>query len=180
MIGSYFECKIWEAARATSAQPLFFKPVMIGPPGFTEEFIGGGLDGNNPIRQVLDQAYDLYPKENLSCILSIGTGKVKPARYDASYIPKDLISTLIGISTNCEATAVSYAWQFQNILDLYFRFNIEQGLQDVALDDWNRLGEVRTFIQDYLQGPDQSIRLKVVARVLHNRDAVFPVSHLCM
>jgi hypothetical protein len=153
---------------------------MIGPPGFAEEFVDGGLGGNNPIDQVLGEVYNLYRNEDISCIISIGTGKLNPARYKTNYIPKDLIQTLIGISTNCEAMEVFYARQFQDVDDLYFRFNVEHGLQDVDLDDWNRLGEVRTFTRDYLRGPNETRRLKLVARILHNRNHTYPVSSLRM
>ncbi|KIM42400.1 hypothetical protein M413DRAFT_43952, partial [Hebeloma cylindrosporum] len=42
-------CKIWEAARATSAAPTFFKRIEIGR---AQPFIDGGLGRNNPSRVV--------------------------------------------------------------------------------------------------------------------------------
>ncbi|KDR66070.1 hypothetical protein GALMADRAFT_28572, partial [Galerina marginata CBS 339.88] len=42
-------CKIWEAARATSAAPTFFKRIEIGR---DQPFIDGGLGRNNPSRVV--------------------------------------------------------------------------------------------------------------------------------
>ncbi|KDR66798.1 hypothetical protein GALMADRAFT_29105, partial [Galerina marginata CBS 339.88] len=42
-------CKIWEAARATSAAPTFFKRIEIGR---NQPFIDGGLGRNNPSQVV--------------------------------------------------------------------------------------------------------------------------------
>jgi len=51
-VGRFFPSTIWEAARATSAAPMFFKSITIGQAGMTEEFIDGGLGANNPTEQV--------------------------------------------------------------------------------------------------------------------------------
>jgi predicted acylesterase/phospholipase RssA len=40
-------CKIWEAARATSAASTLFEPITIGP--YNEKFVDGALRHNNPI-----------------------------------------------------------------------------------------------------------------------------------
>lgn len=37
--------KIWEAARATSAAPAYFKPLILNG----KEFLDGGLQANNPL-----------------------------------------------------------------------------------------------------------------------------------
>lgn len=39
------DIKIWEAARATSAAPAYFKRIKVG----SEELIDGGLGANNPV-----------------------------------------------------------------------------------------------------------------------------------
>ena len=39
------EIKIWEAARATSAAPTYFKPITVG--NYT--LLDGGLGANNPL-----------------------------------------------------------------------------------------------------------------------------------
>jgi len=51
------ECKIWEAARATSAAPTFFKRIEIGR---AQPFIDGGVGRNNPSWVVLDEANTLF------------------------------------------------------------------------------------------------------------------------
>lgn len=39
------DIKIWEAARATSAAPYYFKPMQVGP----YKLVDGGLGANNPL-----------------------------------------------------------------------------------------------------------------------------------
>src|SRR5438046_1431206 len=73
-------CKIWEACRATSAAPTFFRSAYIrdvGPGGRTLHFVDAGLGFNNPTEEVIDEAHQLWPGKPIGCILSIGTGKPK-------------------------------------------------------------------------------------------------------
>src|SRR5947209_2389498 len=69
-------CEIWEAARATSAAPTFFKRIAISDGGGAkEEFIDGGLGCNNPVIQVLEEARDVFGNDRaVGCLVSIGTG----------------------------------------------------------------------------------------------------------
>ena len=66
-------CMIWEAARATSATPTFFERIVINE----EQFIDGGMGGNNPIHQVLQEAELMFPDRHIACIVSIGTGQAE-------------------------------------------------------------------------------------------------------
>ena len=65
------DCKIWEAARATTAGPTFFKPATIGK----HTFIDGGLGNNNPTNRALGEVAHVFPNGRLACVLSFGTGK---------------------------------------------------------------------------------------------------------
>ena len=146
-----------------------------------EEFIDGGLRANNPIEKVLDQAHQLFhPSDQISCILSIGTGKLERANYEPGYIPRTLIDTLVKASTDCEATHQKMKQFFGSCDVLYFRFNVEQGLQDVALDDWNRLGEVKTLTVNYLNEVGNKKKLEAIAEALYSRRGCVALSQLRM
>jgi hypothetical protein len=158
---------------------MIFKSITIGPAGLAEEFIDGGLGTNNPIEQVLDQAHELFhPSERISCILSIGTGKLERARYKPGFVPSALIDTLVKVSTDCEAAHEGIERRFESFSDLYFRFNVEQGLQDVALDDWNRLGEVKTLTVNYLKKVGNQKKLEAVAEAIYTRRGQVALSQL--
>lgn len=69
------ECHIWQAARATSAAPSFFKPMRIEIPRPGRFYVDGGLRYNNPSKLVLDEARHLWPTVKRFCLVSIGTGR---------------------------------------------------------------------------------------------------------
>src|SRR5882724_8804853 len=66
-------CKIWEAARATTADPNFFEQIDIDG----ESFVDGGIGRNNPINQVLQETELMFADRHISCIISIGAGQLK-------------------------------------------------------------------------------------------------------
>ncbi|PAV57720.1 hypothetical protein WR25_15841 [Diploscapter pachys] len=78
------EITAWKAARCSSAAPTYFKAVMDESSG--RKFMDGGLMANNPSRELFSEIDVLksYAEmkgeaaETLGCILSIGTGKIKP------------------------------------------------------------------------------------------------------
>ena len=71
------ECGIWEAARATSAAPTFFKPLTIQRPRPAIMYIDGGMGHNNPSEIALEEARKLWPACTKFGLISIGTGQSK-------------------------------------------------------------------------------------------------------
>ncbi|MCJ1245904.1 hypothetical protein MMC30_003108 [Trapelia coarctata] len=71
-------CQIWEAARATSAAPTYFKPVTIN--GST--YVAGALGFNNPSREIIREVLSMhsYAENSVSCLVSIGTGRPKKSK----------------------------------------------------------------------------------------------------
>ncbi|KAG6884316.1 hypothetical protein C0992_006517, partial [Termitomyces sp. T32_za158] len=74
-----YNCTIVEAARATTANPGFFKPVLITEGGIQEAFIGGNLGFNNPSKLVLEEAESVFGHSTqVACFVSIGAGQLGP------------------------------------------------------------------------------------------------------
>ncbi|KAA8645059.1 patatin-like phospholipase family protein [Aspergillus tanneri] len=68
---------IWEVARATSAAPVFFKPVKMN----TGDFWDGALGFPNPTELASWEAYRLWPESVVDVAISLGTGEEpKPPR----------------------------------------------------------------------------------------------------
>lgn len=83
------KCAIWEAARATSAAPMYFKEMTINtrPPPIT--YIDGGLGYNNPAKLALIEAERIWNKK--ACLVSIGTGHPSAVSIvDESQLENDL------------------------------------------------------------------------------------------
>lgn len=81
------ECPIWQAARATSAAPTFFKPMRIG----MVKYADGGLGYNNPSQLAVDEVRKIWPDHTPNCLISIGTGHQSAVKV---YTSKDLDSNL--------------------------------------------------------------------------------------
>ena len=70
------EFKVWEAARASSAAPLYFPPFRYRDGDGNEIFlIDGGVAANNPSLVAYAAARKLYPEAKEFSILSLSTGE---------------------------------------------------------------------------------------------------------
>ncbi|KAJ7852232.1 hypothetical protein B0H13DRAFT_2284387 [Mycena leptocephala] len=149
------DCTIWQAGRATSAAPTFFKQIRIGPPGIEEAFVDGGMGQNNPIAAMLLEAQVVFPDHQIACIISLGTGqphtiKIPTPSLLKRLVPLDVIEAIKGIATDCEKQHQLSARHFDPVPHVYFRFNVERGMQDIQLNQWERLGDVAANTRQYL------------------------------
>lgn len=157
--GDYPDITIWEAARATSAAPTFFKSLRMGPPGMQEEFIDGGMGCNNPTTLLLQEAARVFgPNRRVACVVSIGTG-LKPnnpsnaPQFLQKVIPVDTIKAVVDTATDCEETHSSMERRFSHVPDLYFRFNADQPVGEIGLDEWKEVGKIAAYTEYYLKHP---------------------------
>jgi hypothetical protein len=167
-----YNCTIWEAGRATSAAPTFFKRMYIGEPGLEEEFVDAGMGCNNPVRYLVKEAQrEFGPDREVGCIVSIGTGMPKVAGFKAPTgfqraLPRDLIKVLVSMATDSEAESLAMKERYQNCPGLYHRLNVERGLEEVSLEEWGKLGEVVAHTMVYLEGADVSNDVDVIVGAL--------------
>ncbi|KAH0541722.1 hypothetical protein FGG08_003814 [Glutinoglossum americanum] len=168
-----YNCTIWEAGRATSAAPTFFKRIQIGPPGLQEDFIDAGLGCNNPVKQLIAEAEHIFgDARDVACIVSIGTGKPEvtgfrmPAFGLQRVLPIDLIKVLKNMATDSEATAAEMTQKYKYYPGVYYRLNVEQGLENVSLEEWQKLGEVKTHTLEYLNQVDISQNIDDIVAAL--------------
>ena len=176
-VDQYAGTTVVQAARATSAAPTFFKRVMIGPPGLEEPFVDGGLGTNNPVRLVIEESGRLFGSHcPISCIVSLGTGRRNVIGFDKPgyfqrWVPKDVIDVLKEITTDTETVEREMRVKFSSASDVYHRFNVDQGLQDVGMEEWDRLDAVKAHTIAYLNDPDQETRMKTAAEILAGHGA---------
>jgi len=152
-------CRIWEAARATTAAPTFFKRIAIGEEGQArEEFVDGGLKCNNPAIQVLQEARNIFGNDRLvRCLVSLGTGHpgtIGLAKPDAfqRFLPTELIDVLKEITINCLETANVLSDRFKDVEKFYFRFDVSHGNERISLEEWRKVGELTTHTKNYMAG----------------------------
>jgi patatin-like phospholipase/acyl hydrolase len=173
-------CKIWEAARATSAAPTFFKRIEIGR---GQPFIDGGLGRNNPSRVVLDEANALFRARPIGCLVSIGTGQaeiisIKKPGFLQQVIPTDVIEALKGISTDCEATHQDMQRLFANSPNTYFRLNVEQGMQGIELSEWEKLAHVEAYTMNYMRTKEVDEKLDLVVNAIKSPSTQLMIEQL--
>ncbi|KAF2679456.1 FabD/lysophospholipase-like protein [Lentithecium fluviatile CBS 122367] len=146
----YQICKIWEAARATSAASTFFPPIQIG----YQKYVDGALRYNNPIEKADQESRALWPKEE-RLIVSVGTGSAPGPNVLASNIA-DLAKTLAKIVTDTEDENKRFMKRNKEMAEnnLLFRFNVLQGLADVELSEWEAIGEIMAHTGTYMRSPD--------------------------
>jgi len=161
-------CKIWEAARATSAAPAFFKHIEIGR---AQPYIDGGVARNNPSRVVLDEAKRLFGARHIGCLVSIGTGRaetisIKKSGGFGQTVPTDIFDTLKAITSDCEATHEAMLGLFSNLPATYFRLNVDQGMQGIDFSKWERLSNVEAHTTQYLRRAEVVEKVASLANVI--------------
>ncbi|KAI1274083.1 acyl transferase/acyl hydrolase/lysophospholipase [Xylaria sp. FL0933] len=154
-----YDCKIWEAGRATSAVGLAFKPIKIGQTVFHDD----GAGTFNPSPYALDEAtVNEWPGREVGVFISIGTGK-RPKSTDQNQhvwyegfmgeyadARRKLISKIEGCETIHERMKKELLMKRGVNIENYYRFNVEVGVGEFAMNEWHRLGEISTGTRRYL------------------------------
>lgn len=163
---------MWEAGRATSAATTFFNPITIGD--FGETFVDGASWKNNPVREVWDEAQNMWPsgslKDKVKCLVSIGTGvpSLTPFKGDLISIGKKLLE----IATWAEDTADQFS-RYKVILDIagrYYRFNVLRGLEDIGLEDSKRKNAIIAATDRYIKSEAVFMQIKACADSMSGRE----------
>ncbi|KAE9377601.1 hypothetical protein N431DRAFT_541303 [Stipitochalara longipes BDJ] len=167
-------CHIWEAARATSAAPLFFAPLKLKSSGAT--FGDGALGLNNPINEVLNEARRLYKNTPIRSLLSIGTGLTDVKGLDTGQINiLDVLKTCVDLSMNANKQAEDFAKsdKGREMFDnrTYFRFDVDRNIETISLEEWKKLDEIDGLTEAYLGRPEKEKDLLDCARSLCDRIA---------
>ncbi|RJE23415.1 hypothetical protein PHISCL_04223, partial [Aspergillus sclerotialis] len=154
---------ICQAALATSAATTFFEPVSIGDRSFAD----GGLGANNPVDEVEGEASNIWCPETgdlkplVKCFISIGTGNPGKKPLEKGML-KFLGQTVVQIATETENTERRFIARWARHFDekRYFRFNVEQGLQVIGLEEYEKKGEIEAATEGYLTHIAQKFRVR--------------------
>jgi len=169
---------IWEAARATTAAPSFFKPQKLGQGPNAQLYVDAALGVNNPIKQLLDEAEKEFgTSRRLGLILSIGTGTRKTElsppdrgllknwiRGPSFYI--NLVKTMKDKTTDSEAPHGDLEARLGQYSGLYFRFSVPGAAEQVKLHHYKRMSSLKSLTQRYLQDESVSRNINRAAEFL--------------
>lgn len=167
--------KIWEVARATSAAPSFFDPITISG----EKFGDGGLGANNPVQELEEEARDVWGRRdptwnfeaNVRCLVSVGTGKLALELFHETLKGLKMLKSLQGILTETKKTANHFHKIHTDLFqkNYAFRFNVDQGLEEVGLEETNEIDNVKAVTRKYLSKETVYIALGHCVQQLKDR-----------
>lgn len=162
-----FDCTIWQAGRATSATGLAFKPIRIGQHNFIDE----GPGTYNPAPQILEEAVvNEWPGREVGVFVSVGTGRRPPGTNDRQHEWwEDFFGDALGtfaearrrLIAKIEGCEIIHQEMLRDTLakrgvpkDNYYRFNVEVGVGEFGMNEWNRLADISTNTRRYLSKPE--------------------------
>ncbi|KAK7911821.1 FabD/lysophospholipase-like protein [Apiospora marii] len=165
-LGLAARAPIWQVARATSAAPRYFEPILIDG----DTHVDGAVGVNNPSPQTIDEVYYKENKRVPALSVSIGTGvnppdqenrafpetirKVLRARKTgklrrrqiitkywelASGVAKKISDTETAVKTwerDCTLFQGAGRSSEENFEKWWYRLNVDGALKAIPLDDW--------------------------------------------
>ncbi|RAK77675.1 FabD/lysophospholipase-like protein [Aspergillus fijiensis CBS 313.89] len=143
---------LWQVARATSAATTFFKSIKVGRDRI--EFVDAGFGYNNPCEILTREAQQVYPERRTMRILSIGTGLGDVVTIQDKR--SSIITALKKMVTSSKEVAARMHHRYGNSGE-YYRFNVEHGLQDITLSDWEETSKISAHTGNYLTENEREI-----------------------
>lgn len=132
------EARLVDVARATSAAPTYFEPLLWEPPDGSprRSLVDGGVFANNPAMCAYAEAARIAPGEPV-VMLSVGTGElVEPIRHEdaAGWGLVNWVRPVLDVVFDGVADTVGY--QLEQLLEPADRLRLQIQLpRDVGLDD---------------------------------------------
>ncbi|KAF2819724.1 FabD/lysophospholipase-like protein [Ophiobolus disseminans] len=169
---------IWQAGRATSATALAFKPIQVGQSVFLDE----GTGKYNPAPMVLDEAVcNEWPGRDVGVFLSIGTGKRPDGTNNQQHLWwEGFVSGGIGdfaearrrLIQKIEDCEKTHKEMKDNLgkrhvnPENYYRLNVNVGVGEFGMNEWNALAEISTNTRMYLaEKTVQGMTLDAAAKI---------------
>jgi len=133
------------------------------------------LRRNNPIYEIVREAKRISPDMPFGCLLSIGTGWLSPVSLQNSKA-LSIIQACVDIAFNAQNVADEFLaddfgtrlWETKK----YFRFNVEQGLQDIQLDEYRKMEIIKAMTDGYLARKDTAEKIRECAHSLSDSQTV--------
>ncbi|KAG8723225.1 hypothetical protein FRC09_004207 [Ceratobasidium sp. 395] len=165
-------CPIWQVLRATMAHPELFKSFQVGDgSAIAEPLLGGDIACSNPTPHVLTEFSALYPELRVASIVCIGAGHARTIQIPKSsplhrIMPTNVLMAMKDIATDSERVAQEMAARFQDTSDVYFRFSVDQGMQDARMSRWQNKSQVAAHTRTYMQKAEVNEQIDKAARTV--------------
>ena len=93
---------------------------------------------------------DMSLKANLQCLISIGTGVPPLSSFGTSVV--GVVKSLSDMITDTESTAQAFHSEHRDLdqYSQYFRFNVENGLGGIGLEETSKVNTIKSATDVYL------------------------------
>jgi hypothetical protein len=132
---------------------------MGNPPS---NYVDGGLTYNNPVRALYNESKHIWNASSgrkIGCIISIGTG-VPPLKATGNR-GKEILESLVATALSTQQTADEFADEMEHLSYseelTYIRLNVDQGLQDIGLEEWKHFDKLTGATNVYLKNHRQEV-----------------------
>src|SRR5208282_867088 len=149
----------------------------------------GGAGWNNPTKEAIAEARNIWPNRPIGILVSLGTGLEESLQLNdtSKEVPKVVQSLLQNTSpqhafkfavaeyavnclTSCELVHREVAEHCdREILEgNYFRLNVSQGMSAIGLAEWEKLGTMIALTNRYMESGDKKEEKRRIAELLRN------------
>ncbi len=102
----------------------------------------------------MEETSHIWPSDRkIGCIVSIGTGVL--ISRDVGKTIKPLFDKLTEMATDTEKVAREFEeemkYKYGIEQKIYFRFNVQHGIEQVGLEEWREMDRTKVATQDYLK-----------------------------
>lgn len=171
------QCTILEVALASMSTLGLFEPAEIG--SNRRKYTSVGMHHTNPIKDVLDEAEQLFGKEQrVALVLSLGCGSGSDGIIPSNLTHLDVYGLLQAMDMQQRVTTEEVGRQFGS-LEAYYRFSVE-GIGSNSLNDWiyRDVDEVESQSRIYLDDPRRSMALAPAVQQLEGRRGTVTLNSL--
>lgn len=147
------DCTVWQVARATSAATTFFKPIKVGRDNI--ELVDAGFGFNSPSEVLIDEAQQQFPGRGPMRILSIGTGLGDVVTIGNTRM--SILQALKKMATTSKKVASRLDSRFGGSNE-YHRFNVDRGLEDTTLSDWEQACQIAAHTRYFLAENQRAVQ----------------------
>lgn len=140
----------------------------------------GATGANNPVNVLWIEAMNIWKpaddnahfEDDVQCLVLIGTGM--PAVNDFGSALKEVGNALKDMATETEKTHENFMREHARLYrkKRYYRFNVQEGLQGIGLEETNRLHDIVTAAARYLAQEEHKSRMDECAGNLQVRECM--------
>ena len=166
-----------DAVLATCASPSQFLPVSSGATYERCEYVGAGIGANNPLRQVILEAYSHFGrKSSVALVLSLGSGHPGILALETDENDSGLHDLMLGMMADSEQEASLMERQMAQT-SVYHRFSVVQGLQKID-PRVNGLDWIAAQTNAYSKLLETENKLKKSTKKAHSRHGIVLLENL--